>query len=190
MLRRVLLVVLGAAAAGCGSTRPGGGEYLEAPTFLAQELEERIAAIPYQTEEELVGNLKRLAYIGEPAVPYLLEALKEGDYRTRGNVAWVLGIMRDRRTIPELRDALDDSVASVRYEVATALGSLGEPMGYPILIEGLSDPDIRNRYKCHEALTLLTRLDFGYVHDDEPSERARAIQEWESWWLRMERSAP
>jgi hypothetical protein len=190
MSRIVIVGLLASLAFGCATSgkdnRPvTDGEYIEAPRFLREEIENRVAALPYQTEEQLYSNLIRLAYIGEPAIPYLLEGLEAEPARTRSSCAYVLGLVKDRRTIPALREAVDDPVPEVRYEVATSLCMLGVREGYPVLIEGLSDAEIRNRYKCGEALKLLTGQDFGYRHDDAPTDRAQAIATWERWWERL-----
>jgi HEAT repeat protein len=158
------------------------GQYEKAAGFLEDEIRDRIYNLQYQADAELYQNMKRLAYIGEPAIPYLLEALDSPSPRVRGSVAFILGLIRDRRTIPDLVAHLDDDVPAVRCEVATTVCVLGENKGYPVLIEGLKDEDIRNRFKAHEALLLLTQLDFGYEHDGRPEERAQAIAKWEKWY--------
>ncbi|MHC4473225.1 MAG: HEAT repeat domain-containing protein [Planctomycetota bacterium] len=182
-----LLVLLLSA---CSTTQEEEIPFSDPPTFLKEEVRERIASIPYLSEEKLYDNLMRLVYIGEPAIAQVLEGIEEEDPRTRGSCAFVLGLIRDRRTIRPLEDALDDPVASVRYEVATALGQLGVPAGYPVLIDGLSDDSIRNRFKAHEALTLLTSLDFGYEHDASPSDRADAVRRWQEWYEALEAAQP
>jgi len=190
MPRTILLAGVAAVLFACaGSGGIDYEEYAEAPTFLRQEIEERIKALPYQSGENLLSNIRRLTYIGEPAIPFLLDALEEGEVRARCSAAYVLGLIRDRRTIEPLRDALTDDSPVVRYEVATSLCAMGEPAGYPTLIRGLEDEDIRNRYKAHEALKLLTKNDFGYRHDDAPDERSAAVQRWQSWFDRLQDAA-
>ena len=109
----------------CGSTMdPDDPQYEEPPTFLREEIHERISNIPYLTDEKLYDNLRRLVYIGEPAIPQLLDGLETGNARTRGSCAYVLGLIRDRRTIPPLKEALEDPVPSVRYEAEHASGAL------------------------------------------------------------------
>jgi hypothetical protein len=156
-------------------------EYPEPSTFLRQEIEDRMAALAYQTDAELYENMIRIAYIGEIAVPFLVKGLEEPNVRVRGSSAYILGLMQDRRTIPALRVALEDPKREVRYEAATALGNMGDRQGYRVLVEGLSDDDIKNRYKSHEALVLLTGLDFGYHHDDPPEVRRASALKWEAW---------
>ena len=157
-------------------------KYERAAKFLEEEIQTRIYNLQYQADAELYQNMKRLAYIGEPAIPYLLKALDHEAPRTRGSAAFILGMIRDRRTIPDLIAHLDDEVAPVRYEVATSVCVMGDNAGYPILIAGLKDEDIRNRFKAHEALLLLTQLDFGFVYDGEPAKREVAVEKWESWY--------
>lgn len=175
-------------ASGCMNTtltepeKQDPGEYERAASFLEEEIKDRIYNLQYQADAELYQNMKRLAYIGEPAIPFLLEALDNPSPRTRGSCAFILGLIRDRRTIPDLVKHLDDDMALVRYEIATTVCVLGDNAGYPVLIEGLKDDDIRNRYKAHEALLLLTQLDFGYAHDAEPKERKQAVSKWEGWY--------
>jgi hypothetical protein len=180
-----LVVVL---LAGCSGAGGGGGDedYAEPTAFLAAEIKDRIAALPYQSGEVLYSSLKRLAYIGEPAIPDLLEGLRSEHARTRGSCAYVLGMIRDRRTMPQLRKALEDPLPAVRYEAAASLGNMGDKTGYRTLIEGLSDDDIANRYKSHEALRVLSGADFDYRHDDPPEERRKAVLRWERWLERIE----
>ncbi len=182
----VLAALLAAACGTFGDPPATGPEYTEAPKFLREEIVQRIDAVEYQSGQELVRNLNRLVYIGEPAIPFLLDGLEHESARTRGSCAWVLGMLRDRRTMDALAERFNDEAHFVRYEAAAALCSMGDPRGYPVLIAGLSDPDIRNRYKAHEALRLLTSLDFGYRHDDDPNARQTATLRWEQWLSRME----
>jgi len=191
MVRIIIAGVTIILAAGCTSTTVTSDiytEYVEPSVFLREEIKERIAALPFQSGEVLCQNMQRLIYIGEPAIPFLIEVLEEGSPRARGSCAFMLGQLSDRRTIPDLQRALGDPVPAVRYEVATALCVLGVQDGYPVLISGLSDDEIRLRYKAHEALQMLTRLDYGYRHDDDPGQRRVAVARWEQWWERMRAS--
>ena len=181
----IMLLSIFTAACGNSSNSVDLSEYPEPSAFLKQEIEDRMAALRYQTEGQLYENMMRLAYIGETSVPFLIKGLDDEHVRVRSSSAYILGLMGDTRTIPALLTALQDSSDVVRYEAATALGNMGDREGYGVLVEGLSDGDIKNRYKCHEALTLLTRLDFGYRHDDPPELRRVAILKWEAWVDRM-----
>lgn len=195
MARNLLVLALIPVLLGCSTTiheeEDSGkamdvNEYGEPSPLVVREIQSRIEVLQYQSDELLYQNLQRLIYIGEPCIPFLVDALDDPSPRTRGSCAYVLGMLRDRRAIEPLREALSDDIPAVRYEVATALCALGVQDGYSALVEGLSDPDIRNRYKCHESLKLLTHLDFGYRHDDDPEERRIAITKWEGWLHKME----
>ncbi len=148
---------------------------------LKHEVERRVAEIPYMHGVELVANLERLAGIGEPAVPRVLEALKADDRLSRASACWVLGVMGDRRNIAAVQGLLDDRDASVRYQAASSLVELGDSSGFPVLIDGLSDPSLQARYKCFEALRDATGQNFGYEHDSSPTLRGEAVARWENW---------
>jgi HEAT repeat protein len=148
---------------------------------LKLEIERRVAEIPYMHGVELVANLERLADIGEPAVPYLLDALKSDDRLSRASACWTLGVMGDRRNIEAVRDMLDDRDHVVRYQAAASLVELGDGTGFPVLVNGLAAPDIQTRYKCFEALRDATGQDFGYEHDAAPSLRREAVARWQNW---------
>jgi len=183
-MNRILLIGLALLALiGCQNNKDTVdlSDYPEPSTFQKQEIEDRIAALAFQTESQLYRNMIRLGYIGEVAVPYLIGGLESEHVRVRGSCAYVLGLMGDRRTMPALRKAMKDSSKEVRYEAATALGNMGDREGYRVLVEGLYDDDIKNRYKAHEALTLLTKISFGYRHDDPPELRRAAALKWEAW---------
>ena len=192
MYRSIILTAFALLLVGCvteGEEQQDLSEYTKAPRFLKYEIEERIAALEFQTEEALYQNIVRLVYIGEPAIPFIVGGLGHKAARVRASCAYVLGVVRDRRTIGALQVHLGDQASVVRYEVATSLGIMGVRDSYPVLIEGLKDAEIRNRYKAHEALTMLTKNDFGYKHDDTPQTRAKAVRLWEEWYRRMTESA-
>jgi hypothetical protein len=189
MYRITLLSCLALALVACvteSEPKADLNDFTEPPRFLKFEIDERISALQYQTEERLYQNMMRLVYIGEPAIPAVMDGLDHTSPRVRASCAYILGILRDRRTIDTLEAHLDDKVPVVRYEVATSLGIMGVKSAYHVLIEGLKDEDIRNRFKAHESLTMLTHNNFGYKHDDEPERRAAAIVRWETWYQEME----
>lgn len=173
--------VLSGLVSGCTSMakRPA---YLEAGPALQREIDDRVANIQYLRGRELVSNLRRLIWIGEPAIPTLLDAVGNADPKTRGSAAYVLGEIRDPRVVEELRDALGDRVPEVRYEVAASLVTIGDWSSVPTLIEGLADPSPGNRNKCIGILKLKIGKDFGYVADASETDRYDAIRRWHEWW--------
>ena len=168
--------------AACAGTSKDEG-FQGAGKFVDDEVRQRVAAFKYQSGPALLQSQRRLAYIGEPAIPHLLDGMRDPSPMTRASCAYVLGMLRDIRTVDELLGvARGDSVSTVRYQAAEALVNIGSKDGFPILIEGLRDPEIRNRYKCFEVLHDMTKLDFGYAHDAGEDEREVAVGRWEQWW--------
>jgi HEAT repeat protein len=133
------------------------------------------------TPEEAVEIGRRLAAEGEPAVPALLEALRSPDAASRGHAAYVLGALKDRRTLPALAEAAADPVPVVRYEVGAALLELQDPRGFPVLIDGLEDRDARLRAKCIEVLAERTGQRLGFEPAGSLAERAAAVRRWRAW---------
>jgi len=77
-----------------------------------------------------------LVAIGAPAVPHLIEALKQGDHpleqdsllRARLEVVRALAKIGDERAIPVLFDALDDGSALIEYWASEGLEKMGVGM--------------------------------------------------------------
>jgi len=150
-----------------------------------EELRALVARLGTVRAEELLGidglGTQILAR-GEAAIPPLLDAAASPDPRVRGPAAYLLGVLKDRRTLPTLATlAESDPVASVRYEAAAALLSMLDPRGFAPLVAGLSDPDARLRHTCIDVLADAARERWGYEADGPPPERAAAIRRWEAW---------
>jgi len=87
---------------------------------------------------ELVGELRQagpsvrgeaedeLAKIGKPAVPLLIEALKEKNVNVRCASAYALGEIADASAVPPLMELLGEADAGVRAEAAWALGKIAD----------------------------------------------------------------
>ncbi len=177
-----LLVLSALACTACVSTETTTEVHMPKEDVLTRaEIDRRIYEIPYMHGLELVHNLERIARIGEPALPRLLEELHSEKAVMRSSVAWVLGAMGDRRNIPPLRELLADRVPEVRYEAAASLVDLGDAAGFAVLVDGLSDPQLDNRFKCFESLRTATGQDFGYDHDGAPELRRAAVARWHDW---------
>ncbi len=82
---------------------------------------------------------KALKYIGQPAVPTLLEMLRKGQDKLRSNVALVLGRIEDQSAVPGLMEALIDESGPVRLNAAKALGTIGDSIAIPALTKALDD---------------------------------------------------
>lgn len=68
---------------------------------------------------------RNLGKFEEPAVPYLLDALKDPDEHVRRYAAWILGVIGDDRAVPALENALNDPSDYVRKGVEQALRRFG-----------------------------------------------------------------
>ena len=68
-----------------------------------------------------------LAYVGEPAVEYLITALKdEKDWLIRRDIIRTLGKIGDKRTVEPLSNVLKNENEYVKKVVAQALGEIGD----------------------------------------------------------------
>lgn len=160
----------------------GNRPYYAGSAPVRDEVDRLIGELAAARGEKVVEVGMRLVRKGEPAVPRLRQALADGDPALRANAAWLLGVMKDRRTIPDLeRAATADADVTVRYEAAGALLGLGDPTGFPVLIDGLSERDARRRAKCIDVLAEHTRERFGFEPDGVPAEREAAIGRWRAW---------
>ncbi|MBX3463812.1 MAG: HEAT repeat domain-containing protein [Planctomycetes bacterium] len=171
------------AFAACSTTESSTSPYQQPNSLMAGEIHRRMEQIPYQHRDELLQNLLWLAQTGEQTIPALLEGLRHENAKVRSSSAWVLGRLRDHRTIPNLQAAMRDRDETVRLEVARTLVLLGDLAWSPTLIEGLDSPRKEVRYMCHEALKTATGHDFGYDHlnPDEADLRVSVLR-WRQWW--------
>lgn len=147
---------------------------------------ERVETLVSQLEttrgEAFLLLAQRIIAFGERAVPPLLEALAAPGERSRQHAAYILGVLKDRRTIPALAKVADeDLVPAVRYEAAGALLEMGDPRGLDVLVSGLCDLDARLRAKCIDVLAEKTTRRFGYEPDGSPPDREEAVRRWRAW---------
>ncbi|MBW4632895.1 MAG: HEAT repeat domain-containing protein [Iphinoe sp. HA4291-MV1] len=100
-----------------------------------------------------------LVSIGSPAVPALIEALKNPDCNIRWRAAWVLGDMASEANaaVGALAEALQDEDAQVRMYAVLALGEIGASAkpAVPSLMTALQD---REEYVRIYAALALKRL--------------------------------
>jgi HEAT repeat protein len=71
------------------------------------------------------GACKSLIAIGKPAVPFLVEALKDSHYMVRWEAAKALGAIGDPTAAPALVQALEDDAFEVRWRAAEGLTKMG-----------------------------------------------------------------
>ncbi len=107
-----------------------------------------IASLPFDFE-------KICLRMGGVAVPPLIRALSDGEWRVRSEAAGALGLLGDKRAVEPLIRALSDSTMWVRWKAAGALGLLGDKRAVEPLIRALSDGDLEVRFSAADALGLL-----------------------------------
>lgn len=188
MKRCLAVLTVLVAVVGCQSARKVP-DYQQPSPLLKEEVDMLLRELPYRHGPELIATLKRLVYIGEPAIEALVRGLRDEHPKTRSNAAYVLGEIRDRRVIPDLRKALSDESSDVRYEVAASLLILGDWSGIPELIEALDDEDPYHRYKAIQVLSSNTHQDLGYDYKASEQERTAATERWRTWYAALDRTA-
>jgi HEAT repeat protein len=163
--------------------RPGSGDrpWYRGTPEMQRRIRALIAKMPTVEGAERIVLGRRIVSFGEPAVPQLVEALRDRNPTTRGTAAWLLGFLADPRAAPALLEASRDPSQLVRYEAATSLLRIGDDRGFPVLISGLEDPDPRIRAKCILQLKDTTGETLGFIADDAPDDRAAAVARWRAW---------
>ena len=123
-----------------------------------------------QDESELVRGsaLQGLKDIGPPAVPLLIDALKNLDRRVRrkascviDNIGYELKEVGDFRAVEPLIDALKDPTSVVRGHSVAALGKIGGPQALPAVISALKTEAVRSALDigvCYRAIEATHRL--------------------------------
>ena len=98
---------------------------------LVQKLRHRSLAV------KLVA-VEKLEKIGEPAVPYLVKALKDKNATMRKNAAEILGTIKDVRAIAPLIALGNDQKLEVRMQAINSLVEIGPAATEP-LVGALND---------------------------------------------------
>ncbi len=119
------------------------------PTALVEKLKSSDQAVSGAAALELIG-------LGEPAVPALVDLLRDPDPSYRANAArtfWAMGA-RAGSAAPALGEALADSDTAVRVGAAMALDNMGPAAApaVPALVKGLRDPSGEVRQWAARAL--------------------------------------
>ncbi len=113
-----------------------GEEAVTAVPFLIGMLGTRYLFLNMSPDE---AAAKALVKIGKPAVPHLLPCLTDEDPWIRERAVWILGKLKDSRSIDGLIAALRDDDSDVRWLSALALGELKDKRAVEPLIRALSD---------------------------------------------------
>ncbi|WXG39961.1 MAG: HEAT repeat domain-containing protein [Candidatus Freyarchaeum deiterrae] len=175
-----------------------------------------------EAEKDVKGLIKALSYsfyiitekatealakIGEPAVEFLVLALKDDYWLVRQGAANALGNIRDKRAVEPLIQALKDKDMLVLRGAIEALGKIGDERAVQVLIHSLND----ERFDIREEAVLALRnigkpaLDYliqalknenwfirwgaaralGYIKDERAVKPLNEALKDEKWEIRM-----
>ena len=98
----------------------------------------------------LWATLWALEKIGKPAVPDLIDALK--DWEVGNRAAWMLVRIRDTSAVPDLIDLVEDENENVRKYAAQILGAIGDTSTVDALVNALDDKEKGVRGMAAQAL--------------------------------------
>jgi len=88
---------------------------------MSANIKNLIAALSSFDDLRRVKARKELAAIGKPALPYLVEALKDSNHLVRWEAVKALGEIGDPETAPALVKALEDEEFEIRWLAAKGL---------------------------------------------------------------------
>ncbi len=95
---------------------------------------------------------KALVELGEPAVPRLVQALKDKDESIRKQAVLALGQIKDSSAVDPLIDMLADQDWFTRLTAAAALEAIGDGRGRDAIKPLLKDPDLVVRMRVERLL--------------------------------------
>jgi hypothetical protein len=149
-----------------------------------QDVADLFARVDGSTPAQWTETARKLTGYGERAVPQLVQNLGSDKPRVALMSAYVLGTVKDPRSLSALQQATLSSDRLLRYEAATAMVRMGDRRGLPTLIDGLEDPDPLVRARSILVLNERTGEMKGYKADGKPMDRAAAIARWRDWLAR------
>jgi HEAT repeat protein len=124
--------------------------------FILGETHHDARALPVLLEALRCGNedlkLWMIIRIGEPAVPPLLEALRDKSIPRRGDVFSILGYIGGPMAVRGLIDHLHDPEPEDRRHAAFALALTKDASAWPTVREAVRDPDAGVRGEAAHAL--------------------------------------
>jgi len=118
-----------------------------------------LLCLTQKTRPDIIQLIADLEKKGQPAVEYLLLALKDEDKRVRIAAAHALGEIGDRRSVGPLIFMLEDEDRDIRFVSASILGKIGDFRAVEPLTRACTDENCFVRITVKDALT---RLSFNY----------------------------
>lgn len=120
--------------------------------------------------------------IGEPAVPALLQALKDENKDTRAAAADALGKIRSRTATSALLALAESSPTADRLPYLSALASIGDPASEPMLRRAFDDLALPTPLRVQAALGLgriasPTALDLLWRAESNPGELGDSVRD-------------
>ena len=149
-----------------------------------QDVRDLFARVPDSSPSQWTEISRKLTAYGERAVPQLIANLQSEVPRAALMSAYVLGMVKDPRSLAALQKATLSRNRLLRFEAATAMVRMGDRRGLPTLILGLEDRDPLVRARCILVLHERTGETMEYKADDAPDERAAAVARWRAWLVR------
>jgi len=119
----------------------------------AQKIQKHITQLRDADATIRAHAAEELGRIGEPAVPALIDALRDGNPSLRASAVWKLSEIGKpvKQIVPALIRALGDESEPVGVAASTALVEMGEP-AVPFLIDALNDANAEIRLHTAYAL--------------------------------------
>jgi HEAT repeat protein len=121
------------------------------------------------------ATVRKLAALGQPAIPALAAALSDSDANVRLAAVETLALLHSPPTFAPLLAALQDESAEVRAEAAGGLGALrDERAAQPLLTLYRQDSDPQVRRQCLQALEQLgdAKILAAFVQDTQAADPA------------------
>lgn len=163
-------------------TIPKDRPYYKATPQIQQDIHDLMSRVPAARPDEFNILARKIAVYGEPAVPVLVGTLREQrEERVHIMAAYVLGMLKDPRSLSALHEATFHPSESVRFEAATSMLRMHDRRGLTTMIAGLEHPDPLVRARSILVLEERTGETFGYKADARPGDRAAAVSRWRAW---------
>ncbi len=161
--------------------RAGDRPYYRGSAKVQQDIRDLMGRVPGASHRQWADLARKLAGYGEPAVPQLVANLKSHDDDVKVMSAYVLGMIKDPRSLDALYRTTVVASPRVRYEAATSMLRMGDRRALETMVRGLESPDPLVRARAILVLRESTGETFGYKADDVPGERSAAVARWRAW---------